>query len=133
MGDAATAVTLGWKDVSYDVPTKGGAARRVLYDSSGLVVPGQVLAILGSSGSGKTTLLDLLAGRGDPECKLSGSVCLNGHPTTPKLVRNNVAYVMQDDRLLPNLTVRETLHYAAMLRLPTRLSDSDREKAEAVG
>jgi ABC-type multidrug transport system ATPase subunit len=42
----------------------------------------------------------------------------NGQPAN-SLVMSNVAFVEQeDDWHLPSLTVRETLHYAAILRLP---------------
>ena len=36
-------------------------------------------------------------------------------------------YVMQDDLLNANLTVRETLHYTAALRLPQSFSAEDRD------
>jgi ABC-type multidrug transport system ATPase subunit len=38
-----------------------------------------------------------------------------------------VGYVMQDDFLLPFLRVRETLRYAAALRMPSTVSPEERE------
>lgn len=41
--------------------------------------------------------------------------------------------IFQDDYLLPFLTVRETLHFAAMMRLPSSMPDwQKRERAENV-
>ncbi|RKO98411.1 hypothetical protein CXG81DRAFT_4133, partial [Caulochytrium protostelioides] len=77
--------------------------------------PGRVLAVLGSSGSGKTTLLAALAGR-HAGLRLTGDVRFNGTRPQPWVDRGHVAYVGQDDVLLPHLTVRETLQYAARLR-----------------
>eukprot|EP01137_Pigoraptor_chileana_P025804 Opistho-2@95843 len=94
--------------------------------------PGHVLAILGSSGSGKTSLLDVLACR-QSGGTVTGHVTFNGVPVTKSLVREYGAYVMQDDRLLPHLTVRETLTYVALLRLPKHLPrDQKIRRAEIV-
>lgn len=71
-----------------------------------------MLAILGSSGSGKTTLLDVLSGR-QSNAEITGSIT-PGSVAMKKLS----AYVRQDDRLLPNLTVKETLMYVSRLKLP---------------
>lgn len=46
-----------------------------------------------------------------------GSVTFNGQDPKPYYERL-VGYCLQHDNLMPNLTVRETLQYAAALRLP---------------
>jgi ABC-type lipoprotein export system ATPase subunit len=94
--------------------------------SSSKVMPaGTLTAILGSSGSGKSTLLNTIAHRiSSKSMDISGSITFNGGGKV-KDVRS--AYVMQDDILLPTLTVRETLQYAADLRLPSRYTQQERE------
>ena len=57
-----------------------------------------------------------------------GEVLINGQPSTPQLVRKSIAHVRQDDRLLPHLTVRETLAFVAKLRLPTHFSQAQRDQ-----
>ncbi|KAJ3166121.1 hypothetical protein HDU88_003669 [Geranomyces variabilis] len=86
----------------------------ILSDIS-LRIPGSSLtAIMGGSGSGKTSLLNALAGRSNGF--LSGTVTMNGRPASD--YSGKIAYVQQNDQLLPFLTVRDTLRYAARLRLP---------------
>lgn len=58
----------------------------------------------------------------------SGQVLINGKPNTPRVVRKTIAHVRQDDRLLPHLTVRETLVFVAKLRLPTHFTKAQRDK-----
>ncbi|KAG7283196.1 hypothetical protein CRUP_000558 [Coryphaenoides rupestris] len=60
---------------------------------------------------GKTSLLDIITCRDEGGQVRQGQVLINGTPCTPQLVRRNVAHVRQDDRLLPHLTVRETLAF----------------------
>ncbi|KAK7272575.1 hypothetical protein RJT34_29259 [Clitoria ternatea] len=79
--------------------------------------PGELTAIAGPSGAGKTTLLEILSGR-IPTCKVSGQVLVNHMPMDVNRFRRTSGYVTQDDALFPSLTVRETLMYSAMLRLP---------------
>lgn len=91
---------------------------------------GEMMAIMGSSGSGKTSLLDVIAGRHETgsSVKLSGDVLLDGVPRTRDLVHNSVAYVRQDDRLIGQLTVRETLEFVAALRLPSSMPWEEKAK-----
>ncbi|KJE95696.1 hypothetical protein CAOG_06121 [Capsaspora owczarzaki ATCC 30864] len=98
----------------------------ILNDISLTVKAGQVLAILGSSGSGKTSLLDVLACRSPKDGRIEGQVLLNDRPMTAAAMRDVAGYVVQDDRLLPNLTVHETLMYVALLRLPPSMSHEQR-------
>lgn len=79
-------------------------------------------------GCGKTSLLDIITCRDEGGTMTSGQVLINGKPNTPQLVKKNIAHVRQDDRLLPHLTVRETLVFVAKLRLPTHFTQAQREQ-----
>ncbi|KAJ1561017.1 hypothetical protein HK405_005184, partial [Cladochytrium tenue] len=97
----------------------------ILSDVSLSVPAGQLMAIMGGSGSGKTTLLNALAGR-TTSADVSGTVRFNGRPPAHYIRRRAVAYVQQQDSLLPYLSVRDTLRYAARLRLPRSMSLRDK-------
>lgn len=77
---------------------------------------GCITAVMGPSGAGKSTLLDGLAGR-IASGSLKGKVTLDGKETSPSLIKRTSAYIMQEDRLFPMLTVFETLMFAADFRL----------------
>jgi ATP-binding cassette subfamily G (WHITE) protein 1 len=93
---------------------------------------GKLTAIMGPSGSGKTTLLNILAGRASKSSikgsELTGEVSLDGRVIDPVNERTQFAYVMSEDSLFPTLTPRESLMYAARLRLPhiTQAERTDR-------
>lgn len=105
--------------------THSRSSSKAILDSVSMDMPaGSVTAILGSSGSGKTTLLNAIAHRVSAKSmNVAGSIAFNGGKFND--VRS--AYVMQDDILLPTLTVRETLQYGADLRLPSRSTQQERE------
>nr|XP_043617092.1 ABC transporter G family member 25 [Erigeron canadensis] len=105
--------------------------RTILNGITGMVHPGELLAILGPSGSGKSTLLNALGGR-LPGHYFSGTVHANGRKLT-KNVLKRTGFVTQDDVLYPYLTVRETLIFCALLRLPKSLSRQEKtEVADSV-
>jgi ABC-type dipeptide/oligopeptide/nickel transport system ATPase subunit len=84
---------------------------------------GELNVIPGPSGSSKSLLLNAMARRLRSSLltkyRTSGTVLFNGVQTTDKEVRSLCSYVTQDDSaLLPYLSVRETLRFAAGLRLP---------------
>lgn len=108
-------------------PREPPSERTILNGVSGLVRPGEMLAMLGPSGSGKTTLLTALGGRLGGAA-LSGAITYNGRPFSSSM-RRNLGFVTQDDVLYPHLTVAETLLYTALLRLPRSLSRSEKAAA----
>jgi ABC-type multidrug transport system ATPase subunit len=75
------------------------------------------MAILGPSGSGKTTFIDILNGRKNTG-HVYGEILINGQPRNKSFKRIS-GYVLQDDRMLGTLTVKEHLTYVALLRLPS--------------
>ncbi|XP_066135177.1 broad substrate specificity ATP-binding cassette transporter ABCG2 isoform X2 [Saccopteryx bilineata] len=96
-----------------------------LFSSSGIMRPG-LNAILGPTGGGKSSLLDILAARKDPQ-GLSGDVLINGAPR-PANFKCNSGYVVQDDVVMGTLTVRENLQFSAALRLPTTMTNHEKNE-----
>ncbi|GJQ08303.1 hypothetical protein GpartN1_g94.t1 [Galdieria partita] len=122
-------MVLEWHHVNYSVafpgksswnPFRKGDSQEpkkftILKNVSGLVRPGELLAVMGPSGGGKTTLLNALAGRANfvPD----GTILFDGKPRVAD-TRRKIGYVMQDDVFFTNLTVKQTLEITARLRLP---------------
>ncbi|EXC26390.1 ABC transporter G family member 22 [Morus notabilis] len=122
-------IYLKFTDVTYKVVIKGMRANEekdILNGITGAVNPGEVLALMGPSGSGKTTLLNLLGGR-VIQPTVGGSITYNDQPYS-KFLKSRIGFVTQDDVLFPHLTVKETLTYTALLRLPKSLTREEKEK-----
>ncbi|CAJ0905639.1 12236_t:CDS:10 [Entrophospora sp. SA101] len=100
--------------------------RKIIENIHGRVNPGEILAIMGPSGCGKTTLLNLLGNRVNSK-NVEGTILMNGHKPT-KDSKRFVSYCTQHDIFFPQLTVRETLKYTALLRLPRIMSKRDKLK-----
>lgn len=120
-------VSLDFDGLSFAVGSK-----IILHSCSGAAAPGRMLAIMGPSGSGKTSLLNALAGqvKGGSSASLTGQLVINGKAcggasSVPGL---RVAYVRQEDIFYTQMTVRETLLFAARLRLPASVSMSEKER-----
>ena len=91
-------------------------SKKILHGVHAHLASGTLTAILGASGSGKTSLLNSMSNRfNSKQLHTSGTILYNGDD---QLASVRSTYVMQHDVLLPTLTVRETLQYAAELRLP---------------
>ncbi|KAK3021539.1 hypothetical protein RJ639_046487 [Escallonia herrerae] len=101
--------------------------KQILKGITGSIGPGEILALMGPSGSGKTTLLKIIGGRLHEN--VNGTITYNDIPYNPALKRR-IGFVTQDDVLFPQLTVEETLVFAAFLRLPSNMSR--RQKYERV-
>lgn len=102
-------------------------SKTILHPINTVVEGGTLFAILGGSGSGKTTLLNVIAGRYS-----SGQLSVGGEVRFGSLKKCTVGYVTQQDFLMPNLTVRETLLFAARMKVDpkTPIPLSSRFKTE---
>lgn len=114
---ASDGVSLSWHDLSVSY-----ASAPVLHSLAGSASPGRLLAIMGPSGSGKTTLLNALSGqlRANKRLSATGTLlvdgkCVGGAASAPGIRQ---AYVRQEDIFYTQMTVRETLMFAARMRLP---------------
>ncbi|XP_027355275.1 ABC transporter G family member 9-like [Abrus precatorius] len=125
-------VTVKFHDVVYKIKTKKwgllekntkAEEKVILNGVTGMVQPGEILAMLGPSGSGKTTLLAALGGRLGG--KLYGSITYNGKAFS-SATKRSTGFVTQDDVLYPHLTVTETLVFTALLRLPSSLTKEEK-------
>ena len=106
------------------------AVKDILRNVSADFPNSSLTAIVGASGSGKTTLLNIIAHRvKDQKFRQAGSVTYDAVADTTSgaaVAMIGMAYVLQQDILLPTLTVRETLQYAADLRLSTTKTKAER-------
>ncbi len=107
------------------VVTPGG---KVILDGISFALDeGSFLGVVGPSGSGKSTLVNALTGF---RPATEGSVFFSGRDlyTEYEHIRQRIGYVPQDDVLHMELTVGQTLEFAAELRFPSDVSKTDRER-----
>jgi ABC-2 type transport system ATP-binding protein len=88
------------------------------------VAAGEVFAFLGPNGAGKTTTTEILEGYRE---RSSGEVSVLGQdPSSPdREWREHIGIVLQQCRMRPELTVRETLElYAGYYRAPSSIAET---------
>jgi ABC-type multidrug transport system ATPase subunit len=115
-------LALGCLDVSrYAIHRVTGERLTLLHQLSLAVTPRELVCLIGPSGCGKSTLLSTLAGRVLPDRGrvLYGGVNLHA---AFDAVKHDIAVVPQREALHGGLTVRQSLWYAAGLRLPADTS-----------
>ena len=113
-GQTHFAAYLRWNGLTYSTaPTKSKPSRSLLYNVSGLVKPGEFLAIMGPSGAGKSILLNALSGKRQDLIKENGDVLLNGRNIETISYKSMIGVIPQEDILIETLTPIESLKYAA--------------------
>ena len=87
----------------------------ILQGVSVAVDQGEVVTLIGRNGAGKTTTLKSIMGITRPR---RGRVLLRGEDITSRgtheIARRGIAWVPEERRVLPNLTVRENLRLAVL-------------------
>jgi len=99
---------------SFETTNQNKETKLLLNNARGIARPGRILAIMGPSGAGKSTLLDTLAGRipAQKNIEIQGTILANGEYPGSGSHRNQ-AYLVQDPVFFSQLTVYETLLFAA--------------------
>eukprot|EP00030_Apusomonadida_sp_AF-17_P000891 a177202_111.p1 GENE.a177202_111~~a177202_111.p1 ORF type:complete len:678 (-),score=280.97 a177202_111:18-1865(-) len=113
---------LTFKDLRYSTTGFDGKPLEILKGISGRIPAGTMVAILGASGAGKSTFLKVLGGRLQAT---QGTIVLGNRVATPASKRK-IGYVLQEDHLLSEQTVRETLEFAALMRLPREMPKAEK-------
>ncbi|XP_043482366.1 ATP-binding cassette sub-family G member 4 [Leptopilina heterotoma] len=116
-----------FENITYNVSLgfrKG--AKEILHGINGRLPGKQLIAIMGPSGAGKSTLLDILSGY--RITGVQGTVYVNGRIRDLNSFRRCSAYITQDDRLQPLLTVTENMRVAADLKLGTDTPTEQKKK-----
>jgi len=99
----------------------------ILRDTSLSILPREFVGILGPSGAGKSTLMSVMNGNLLPT---TGKVTLNSMDFNKNYnaFKNLIGFVPQEDIVHPELTVFDTLYYAAELRLPEDMNPEEKKK-----
>ena len=103
-----------------------GKDKKILDDTSMLILPGDFVAIVGGSGCGKSTLMNCINGFDKPT---TGKVLVNRRDLYENYeeLKYNIGYVPQQDIVHENLTLISMLRYVAKLRLPENTTRAERE------
>jgi len=99
--------------------------KQVLFNVSGRVEAGTLLAVMGASGAGKSTLMNVLAHRNISQMDVKGTVEVNDRPIGREINAIS-AYIQQEDLFVGSLTVKEHLTFQAFLRMDKHVTDKQR-------
>lgn len=100
---------------------------QILKEVDLILPPGQFIGIMGPSGSGKSTLLKLICHYASPS---DGRIQIGDLDLRKNFdhIKSFMGYVPQDDIIYSDLSVRESLEYAALLKLPKDTTKDQRDE-----
>ena len=113
--------------VSLEGVTKTFGDREIIRETSLSVASGERVALIGPSGCGKSTLLKMVIGLVVPD---RGRITVGDDEVTPssaRLIRRKIGYVIQDGGLFPHMTAEENVTLVSRLDGKTDLGGRVRE------
>ncbi|CAH8827493.1 unnamed protein product [Trichobilharzia szidati] len=117
---------LRFEDIKYFVLQGRAGKKFILKGITGEFKSGELSAIMGPSGAGKSSLMNILAG-----CctrNVIGEVYVSSSPRNLQQFRKMSCYIMQDDLLLPHLSIDEAMMCSANLKLSEKTSYAAKRK-----
>ena len=91
---------------------KGRILEGISFDLRG----GELLAVMSTTTGEGTALLNIVSGHRRSSDRISGEFLLNGNPVALQRLASRVAFVRNDYRLHPDITVEQTMKYHAMFK-----------------
>ncbi|PKU71423.1 ABC transporter G family member 38-like [Dendrobium catenatum] len=128
-----TPLVMSFNEVNYYVDTPAEMKEQgitedrlqLLRGVTGAFRPGILTALMGVSGAGKTTLMDVLAGR-KTGGYIEGDIRISGYAKNQATFARISGYCEQFDIHSPQLTIRESLIFSALLRLSNEVSKEEK-------
>ncbi|KAK4473399.1 hypothetical protein MN116_002773 [Schistosoma mekongi] len=115
-----------FRDMKYFVIQGRAGKKLILKGISGEFRAGELSAIMGPSGAGKSSLMNILAGYCTKN--VIGDVYVSSLPRNMQQFRKMSCYIMQDDLLLPHLSIDEAMMCSANLKLSDKTSYTTKRK-----
>lgn len=123
MFESATDTAVSFRDIGI---SSTRPVKQILSNVSGYVIRGGITAVLGQSTSGKSMLMRALSGRVH-SLSITGDFFIAGTKVDCHNISNSVGFVPQEDILVGDISVRQTLFNSAAMKRgkSTREIDED--------
>ncbi|CRK94468.1 CLUMA_CG007974, isoform A [Clunio marinus] len=121
----ASGINVQFEELSYKVKcgTINKIDKTILNGINGEFRGNELSVIMGPSGCGKTSLLNVLTGFVNEG--IEGTLRINGSKSMFKSIRNQSAYIMQDQTLYSLLTVHESMMFAIKFKTGKAMNTKD--------